>query len=190
MAGHDLTPKQQAFVAEYLVDLNATQAAIRAGYSVKTAYSQAHELLKKPEVGEALQAAFAERAERVGLTQDAVVERLMWIAFGDLRDLATWDEDGEVRVTPSDALDDRAAAALKEISQTKRVIPQKGADPIEVRELAVKSYDRMKALELLGKHLGMWREKVDVNVSGGLTLSALARMVEPDDGDGTAEIEG
>lgn len=188
--GAELTPKQRAFIDEYLVDLNATQAAIRAGYAEKSAHSQAHDLLRKPEVSDALQAAFAARAQRVGLTQDAVVERLMAIAFGDLRDLAWWDGEGRVRVTPSDEIDDAAAAALKEISQTKRIIPQRSGEPIETSELTVKSYDRMKALELLGKHLGMWREKVDVNVSGGLTLTALARMVEPDDGEGPGEIEG
>ena len=68
-----LTPKQEAFVSEYLVDLNATQAAIRAGYSEKTAYSIGQENLKKPEVAEAVIAAQAERSERTEITQDYVL---------------------------------------------------------------------------------------------------------------------
>ncbi len=68
-----MTPKQKRFVAEYLIDLNATQAAIRAGYSEKTAYSIGQENLKKPEVAEAVIAAQAERSERTEITQDYVL---------------------------------------------------------------------------------------------------------------------
>ena len=72
-----LTPKQQLFVAEYLVNLNATQAAVRAGYSKKTAYSVGHENLKKPEVAAAIQEAMEARSERTGVTQDQVIEGLL-----------------------------------------------------------------------------------------------------------------
>ncbi len=72
-----MTPKQERFVAEYLVDLNATQAAIRAGYSEKTAYSIGQENLKKPEVAEAVIAAQTERSERTEITQDYVLTSIM-----------------------------------------------------------------------------------------------------------------
>lgn len=72
-----LTPKQERFVAEYLIDLNATQAAIRAGYSAKSAYSQAHDLLKKPEIAEALSAARAKVAAKTELTQETVIAGLL-----------------------------------------------------------------------------------------------------------------
>lgn len=75
-----LNEKQQRFVDEYLVDLNATQAAIRAGYSKKTAYQQGHELLKHPEVEQAISAAKAERAERTEITKDMVVQEL-WESY-------------------------------------------------------------------------------------------------------------
>jgi phage terminase small subunit len=68
-----LNPKQQRFVDEYLVDLNATQAAIRSGYSKKTAYSIGDELLKKPEVAARVQAAMDKRAERTEITADYVL---------------------------------------------------------------------------------------------------------------------
>lgn len=72
-----LTAKQAAFVNEYLIDLNATQAAIRAGYSEKTAGRTGHENLKKPEIAQAIQEAQAERAERLELTQDDVLKGLL-----------------------------------------------------------------------------------------------------------------
>lgn len=77
MAGKKLTPRQAAFIREYLLDLNATQAAIRAGYSEKTAYSQGQRLLKNAEIQEAVQEAQAERAERLELTQDDVLKGLL-----------------------------------------------------------------------------------------------------------------
>jgi len=82
-----LTPKQEAFVREYLVDLNATQAAIRAGYSQRTANEQGARLLANVSVRAAIEAAQAERAERVGISADAVLEQWWTIATADPADL-------------------------------------------------------------------------------------------------------
>ncbi len=71
-----LTAKQHAFVEEYLVDMNATQAAIRAGYSPKTAHTIGHENLSKPDIGAALQKARAERSERTEITADWILKSL------------------------------------------------------------------------------------------------------------------
>ncbi len=76
MATKQLTPKQQRFVQEYAIDLNATAAAKRAGYSEKTAYSVGHEILKKPEIAGAIQAAQAEHRERTKVTVDGLTEDL------------------------------------------------------------------------------------------------------------------
>lgn len=76
-----LTPKQKLFVDEYLVDLNATQAAIRAGYSEKTAYSIGNENLMKPEIAKAIQNAQQKRQERTEITQDCVVQEIADNAF-------------------------------------------------------------------------------------------------------------
>lgn len=73
----NLTPKQQRFVEEYLIDLNATQAAIRAGYSEKTAYSVGHENLKKPEIQKAIEEAKSQVSKRTELTVDMVVQGLL-----------------------------------------------------------------------------------------------------------------
>ena len=81
-----LTEKQKAFVREYLVDLNATQAAIRAGYSENTARVIACENLMKPNISEAIEKALQERAERTEITQDKVLEEIAKYAFKDASD--------------------------------------------------------------------------------------------------------
>ena len=75
-----MNKKQRAFTVEYVKDRNATQAAIRAGYSAKSAYSQAHDLLRKPEIMEAIEELENAAAARAGITVDAIVERLNKIA--------------------------------------------------------------------------------------------------------------
>lgn len=81
-----LTKKQKAFIQEYLVDLNATQAAIRAGYSKKTAYSIGQENLSKPEIRQALQEAQKRREKRTEVTQDYVIAKLREIVEKDASD--------------------------------------------------------------------------------------------------------
>lgn len=89
-----LTDKQKAFVAEYLVDLNATQAAIRAGYSSKTAARIAVELLNKTQVAAAIQQAQAQREKRTLITADRVLTELARIAFADARAVVEWGKVG------------------------------------------------------------------------------------------------
>lgn len=185
----DLNAKQLLFVEEYLVDLNATQAAIRAGYSEASARQIGAENLSKPSIQDAIRERFEARANRLGLTQDKIVERLMAIAFADLRQVASWDADGEVSIVPSDELTDEAAASLKELSTSTSVIPQSGdKEPIIRRTLKVRQHEQLRALELLGKHLGMFNEKLEVEHSGtvGLSLSQLVALAdEPDPPDST-----
>lgn len=181
MAGTDLTAKQRAFVDEYLVDLNATQAAIRAGYSEKSADSQAAQLMANPKVAAEVQTALDKRATRTEVTADRVIAELARIAFSDLRDVARWNEDA-LSLIDSESLTEDAARALREVVATTSQ-----TEHGTTNRLHVKQHDKLKALELLGKHLGMFSAKLDVSVSGGLTLTALARMVEPE---GAGEIEG
>lgn len=132
-----LNDKQRLFIAEYLVDLNATQAAIRAGYSQKTAAAVGHENLRKPKIASAVQEAFEKRSERTEVTGDWVLERLVENANRSMTATPVYDSEGE--------------------------------------EVGVYTYQGAvanKALELLGKHLGMFGEKgsgvnVNVNVSQG-----------------------
>ncbi len=138
-----LTEKQKRFVQEYLVDLNATQAAIRAGYSRKTAQQIAAENLSKPVIHAEIQKRQAKLRGKLEITQERVLAELAAVAFANGTDFATVTRDGLVRITPTDDLPEwkkKAIAAIKE-----------GRYGLEV-----KLYDKVQALELLGKHLGVF----------------------------------
>jgi phage terminase small subunit len=158
-----LTAKQEQFVAEYLIDLNATQAAIRAGYSEKTAGSQGFDLLKKPEIQAAIAAAQQKRAERTEITQDRVLQELARIAFFDLRKL--YREDGSLKAMHE--LDDDAAAVLAGVD----VVETKGGEGhIPEFTKKVKIPDKVGALGLAMRHLGMLKDKVEH--TGSVTIQA------------------
>ena len=145
MAQRKLNPKQQRFVEEYLIDLNATQAAIRAGYSPKTATAIASENLAKPNISAAIACAMAERSKRTGITQDRVLEELAKVAFIKLTDIV--DDTGKIKADATD--EDRACI---ESIKYKRTDTDTGYS--EERE--VKASHKLKALELIGRHLGMF----------------------------------
>lgn len=128
-----LTPKQKLFVAEYLVDLNATQAAIRAGYSEKRASEIGYQLLQKTTVQAEVQEAMADREERTGVTQDRVVAELERVAFAEAHDYTDTD---------------------------------------------LKYANKLKALELLGRHLGMFTDKVEQTGETTLRLELGAGLEE------------
>ena len=145
-----MTKKQKRFVEEYLIDLNATQAAIRAGYSPDTAQQMGSENLSKPVIRNAVDKAIAERSRRTGINQDRVIQELAKIAFlnpVDVIDMDTATIQGEAN------RDDTACIASVKVKN----IP---TDDGVITEREVKTYDKLKALELLGKHLGMFTDKV------------------------------
>lgn len=156
-----LTAKQQRFVDEYLIDLNATQAATRAGYSKKTANEQGSRLLANVSVSAAIHQRMNERSGRVEITQDMVLRELAKIGFSDIRKVVRWGEtqvrmvDGEegeaedmvpyhgLALIDSTEVDDATAAAIAEVSQ--------GRDGLKV-----KLHDKKGALVDIGRHLGMF----------------------------------
>lgn len=164
-----LTDKQKEFVRQYLVDLNATQAAIRAGYSERTASRIGPQLLGKTCVREAIEKAQAKRAQRVEITADRVVAELAKIAFSDPRDLMEWGPDGVV-LRPSAELSDDQAASVAEVAENNA-------------GLRLKKHDKVKALELLGRHIGIFTDKVKAEVSGPdggpVASEIVVRFVEP-----------
>ena len=155
-----MTKKQTRFVEEYLIDLNATQAAIRAGYSPDTAGSIGNENLKKPEICACVEKAMAERSKRTGVCADRVVQELAKIAFLNLRDVI----DPKTAAVREDASDEDTAA-LQSI-KVKKSYSETG----ESIEREAKAADKLKALELLGRHLGMWNDKLDVNGVEGVVI--------------------
>lgn len=155
-----LTDKQQCFVSEYLIDLNATQAAIRAGYSPKTANEQGCQLLAKLSIQQAIAKKMAERSKRTGINQDRVVLELAKIAFVKMTDVV--DKNGRIR---EDATEDDLAC----IESVKYKSSESDTGSSIEREVKIAS--KLKALELLGKHLGMWQDKLDVNITQPIVIS-------------------
>ena len=148
-----LTKKNEVFCEEYLIDLNATQAAIRAGYSVESAGSIGSELLKKPEIRARIEKAMAERSKRTGINADRVLRELGRIAFVDPSDVIDLDT---AEVKPDASKDDLAAIA------GMKVFDENG-DPIieQAIEREVRLCDKLKALEMCGRHLGMFKDDPD-----------------------------
>lgn len=144
--------RREMFVREYLVDLNAKQAAIRAGYSPKTADRIGPRLLKDADVGGAVEAALAERRERLHISAERVLEELARIAFADPRDVAEWGPDG-LRLRDSADLSGADAASVSEVISTRS-------------GTRLRRHDKVKALELLGRHLGMFTDRIRQEVSG------------------------
>lgn len=149
-----LTPKQQKFCEEYLIDLNGTQAAIRAGYSPDTAAEIASENLTKPNIHAHINHAMAVRSKRTGVNQDRVVRELARIAFINADELI---DTSTATVKEGASTDDLAA-----IASVKVKVVEGDFSSVE-RE--VKLCDKIKALELLGKHLGMFTDKVELRGS-------------------------
>jgi phage terminase small subunit len=155
-----MTKKQKRFVEEYLIDLNATQAAIRAGYSPNTAKSIASELLDRPDVSDAVNKAIADRSKRTGINQDRVVQELAKIAFVNIRDVVDTED-----ATVLDTATDEDTACIESVRV--KVFPAKDGEGIE-REIKLSS--KMKALELLGKHLGMFSDKLKVDADMDINI--------------------
>jgi len=151
-----LTPKQAQFVQEYLIDLNATQAAIRAGYSPKRADEQGYENLRKPEIQTALAAERQRLAATLQITPERVLQEYSRLAFADLRRVASWDTEG-VRFHDSATLADTDAAAIAEVFEDTRIV---STDQGEVKTVKkrLKMHDKKGALDSLAKHLKLFSD--------------------------------
>jgi len=150
---HGLTDKQERFCQEYVIDLNGTQAAIRAGYSENTAESQASRLLTKAKVVAYIEQLNAKMSERLEISAERVLKELARIGFSDLRKCLT--SEGHL-VDPHDWDDDTAAAiASLEVVTSSRAGE---GDSREVeRTHKIKAWDKGAALERLGRHLGIFQ---------------------------------
>lgn len=174
-----MTPKQEAFVREYLIDLNATQAAIRAGYSERTANEQGARLLANASVRSHIEQAKAKRATRTEIDADWVLRRLADEAGADLSDL--YDERGNLR--PIHEWPKVWRTGL--VAGIETVQERDGADeegrPQFVTVRKVKLADRVRMVELIGKHVdvGAFRERVEhTGKDGGPILTAAAMSDE------------
>lgn len=188
-----LTAKQQRFCDEYLIDLNATQAAIRAGYSKKTANEQGARLLVNVSIQKKIFELQKEREKRTEITQDSVLHELALIAFAKASDYA--------RVVEKDAMVEVDGNMVPVLDEDGNQVKYRTVEPILTDELTedqkkaiavikkgrdgfeIKPYSKIQALELLGKHLGMFTDKVEVknttpNAFEGLTTEELKKLID------------
>jgi phage terminase small subunit len=166
-----VTPKQQRFVDEYLVDLNATQAAIRAGYSKRTAKVQGSRLLTIADIQASIQESMRGRETRTHITQDRVLQELARIAFFDIRKL--YRPDGGLKAMSE--LDDEAAAVLAgvdvvEMQGAMGVAAEGGVAHVPMYTKKAKIPDKVGALSLAMRHLGMLKDKTELSGPGGAPM--------------------
>ena len=152
-----MTKKQQRFVEEYLIDLNATQAAIRAGYKPDNAQQMGSENLSKPVISAAIAKAMAERSKRTGINQDRVLHELARIGFAKITDIIDPDT---AKILPDASEDDLAC-----IQSIKIKTGEFGT------EREVKLYDKKAALIELGKHLGLFKDRLELDADLELNIT-------------------
>ncbi len=152
-----LNPQQALFVREYLIDLNATQAATRAGYSARTANEQGARLLAHVSVRSAIDAALAKRADKLEITADRVLKEIARLAFFDARNL--FDEDGNPIKVPD--LDEDSARAIVGMDVVMIGNADMGVGQVQKIKLA----DKKGSLELLGRHIGLFKDTLKISGS-------------------------
>lgn len=163
-----MTPKQERFVAEYLVDLNATQAAVRAGYSAKTADTQGPRLLGNVGVSGAIAKGQSRVLAKAEVTAERVLKELGRLAFSDVRKL--FDDKGNLLAIKS--LDDETAPAVAGVEVVKRNVDSGDGKTDDIHK--IKIWDKPRSLEMLAKHFSLLVEKQDINI----TVSLVNRLQE------------
>ncbi len=162
-----MTPKHQVFVNEYLIDLNVTQAYIRAGYTARTARQHGYKLFHRPHIQAAIQAAQQARSERTKIDADWVLERLARLADATLADfLVTPDGGGMPHFDLSGATPEQLAAIEALQLDTHR---EKGEDGGVVEKIKLTLPGKLKTLELIGKHVDVqaFAERKEIGGIGG-----------------------
>lgn len=171
-----LTKKQKMFVEEYLVDLNATQAAIRAGYSEKTARQIGCDNLTKPNIQEEISKRINDKKEKLEISQNKIIMEYAKIAFADMKDFVQFDENG-VRIRNDSEVDGRVISEVSEVETNY-------GETIR-RTKKIKLHDKMKALEMLGRYLAIFDLEQDKYKLREREVEA--RLEEPEGNDGSLE---
>lgn len=164
-----ITPKQKIFVDQYIMLNNATQAALKAGYSEKTARYIAAENLSKPHIQLAIELTRQKLKSEFDLTPEKVIAEYVKLAFLDIR--KAFDKDG--RLKPLHEMDDATAAAIAGIEVEELYEGRGEARERTGRIHKIRLSDKKGALDSLGKHLGMFTDKVKATVDGGLQIQII-----------------
>ena len=171
-----MTPKERRFVAEYLIDQNATQAAARAGYKAKRLDQAGYELLRKPEIQAQIEIGQAQHLAAAGVTVQRIVDELAKISFADRRRLF----DGDGHLLPSDQWPDDLAACVSGIEMDSKIVETKDGQKVVAYPAKLRLVDKKGTLELLGRHLKMFVDRFE---HGGEVKGAVV-VYMPDNGRG------
>lgn len=175
----EFSPKRAAFVREYLIDLNATQAAIRAGYSPKTAKAQGSRLLTYADVKFAIEKGRTRKLGRSEITADRVLQELARIAFVKTTELMTWDEERACFVPSTELTEDQAAAVQSVKAETTHHMDRNGDTETTIK-LELKAHDKLGALREIGRHLGI-KDNLDLTTAGQpLPSQVHVTLIRPD----------
>jgi phage terminase small subunit len=171
-----LTRRQELFVREYMVDLDAKRAAIAVGYSERSADAIGRENIRKPHIRAVIDVEIAERAKRLDISAQAVIQELARIGFADMADYIEIDESGMIRALPLDTLAEGKSRIIKKVKEKRTIRTTKGdkdnpdGDQILDDTYEFELHDKVKSLELLAKHLGLLQDKTEVNVNVPITV--------------------
>jgi phage terminase small subunit len=162
-----MTARQARFVEEYLIDLNGTKAAIRAGYSKTTARVIASKNLKKRNIAAAIAKAQQARSERTSITADQVLLELKQLAFSSIANYRVDPTTGEVTLT-----EDAPPEAMSAVSNVKRKVSHKafGANKVDETEVEIALWDKPSMLKLAGRHVGLFPNRIELTGKGGNPL--------------------
>lgn len=171
-----LTDKQKAFCEEYIVDLNATQAAIRSGYSEESARQIATENLSKPNIQFEIERLKKARSKRTQITADRVLEELASVGYSKITDYLEVVEKDVVVGYKKDASGQHdyeqpifKTKKVVEIKETKEMNPDAIKAISEIKHgkhgISLKLYDKLNALENIGRHLGIWKDRIEHDVN-------------------------
>jgi phage terminase small subunit len=164
-----LEAQYEEFCQQYIIDFNGTRAAQAAGFGNTTMSSsvQASRLLSKVKIQKRLAELMADRSERTKITQDRVLEELALLGFSDFKDYGQIDDDGNLVFTPFKDVGEEKTRAIESLKQS---------DTQSGRTISMKLHGKTRPLELIGKHLGMFADTHNVNLTGDITvISAVPR---------------
>ena len=171
-----MTRKQETFAAEYLIDLCAAKAAIRAGYSFHTAAEIGSELLKNPDISAAIERGMAQRAIRVNMKADYVLHEMSLLSHSRI-DHYIVDEDGDVAL--AEGAPEGALAAVQSIKRTRRT----NRDGHTITTIEIKLWDKIAPLTAMGRHVGLFPQRLEHSGPNGRpieTVTRIERVVLPD----------
>jgi phage terminase small subunit len=160
-----LTIKQKLFCKHYLVDLNASQAALKAGYSTKSAPYIGYQLLQKDIIKKEIQRRMDIRAEKFNIDSDTILKEICKLAFIDASKL--FDDDGNL--IPVHKLPKEVSAAISSIEVVTKNKPGHDGSDVEYTS-KIRLWDKKGSLELLGKHLKLFTDKLEASGPGGKNL--------------------